>query len=375
MTNSTINPANVVTRFQKKTNKTYVRDGRFGPYIGTTENAIIQTNTDLKKRSIPLIGKLQGQGVSGNTALSGNEEALSNYAFELTPTHYRNAVKITDEENEKSEFDLYSEANPALMNWLMELKRDQIIQAMGAVQAGGAYLNYGAASAGNLDTWNTNNQDRILYGSALSNNTAGNHTTSLSAIDTTNDRMDTGIVTLVKRMAANANPLIRPVMMKGDEPWYVYFLDSYGFRDLQEDPTMVAANREARDRGKDNPLFTGGDLLYNGVIIKEVPDITKFIDGDGSGSAFDGVWGANSTADSLKTGGNGSTRVGVGFFCGAQALGFLRGKDARFDRDKNDDYGFLKGVGLTVKHDIKKMFYNNKQHGMITTFYSAPLDS
>ena len=375
MANSSISSNNIVTNFQKEVNRIYVRGGKFGSYIGSTENAIIQSNTDLKKRSIPLIGKLSGQGVSGNSSLSGNEEPLSNYAFELTPTHYRHAVKIDNEENEKTEFDLYKEARPALMNWAMELKRDQIIQAFGAVQAGGTYLNYGAASGANLDTWNTNNQDRILYGTALGNNSSGNHTTSLGNIDTTADRLDTDIVSLVKRMATNANPLIRPVMLKEDEPWYVYFVDSYGFRDLRADTAMAAANRDARVRGLDNPLFAGGDLLWDSVIIKEVPDITKFIDGDGTGSAFDGVWGANSTADSLKTSGNGGTRVGVGFFCGAQALGFVRGKNAQFDLEKNDDYGFLNGVAVTMKHDIKKMFYNNKQHGMITTFYSAPLDA
>ncbi len=138
---------------------------------------------------------------------------------------------------------------------------------------------------------------------------------------------------------------------------------------------MAQANREARKRGLDNPIFQGGDLIYDNVVIKEVPDLTKFIDGDGSGSAFDGVWGANSTADSLKIGGNSGSRVGVGFFCGAQAIGFVRGKDARFNSEMNDDYGFLDGVAVTAKHDIKKMFYNNKQHGMITTFYSSVLDS
>lgn len=376
MTNTTINSGNVVTNFQKKVNREYVRGGRFGPFIGTSENAIIQSNRDLKKRSIPLVGKLSGTGVSGSSTLLGNEEALSNYAFELTPTHYRNAVKITDEENEKSEFEIFDEARPALMNWAMELKRDQIIQAFCAVQAGGTYLNYGDASAANLDTWNTNNTDRILYGSALANLSSGNHTSSLANIDTTADRLDTGIVSLLKRMAANANPLIRPVMLKGDEPHYVFFVDSYGFRDLREDSAIMQANREAMARGKDNPLFQGGDLMWDGVIIKEVPDITKFIDGDGTGSAFDGVLGANATsADGLDNGGASSSRVGVGFFCGAQALGFVRGKDARFDRAKEDDYGFQKGVAVTMKHDIKKMFYNNKQHGMITAFYSAPLDA
>jgi topoisomerase IA-like protein len=42
MASSTIHASNVATRFQKKVNREYVREGRFGPYIGKDVNAIIQ---------------------------------------------------------------------------------------------------------------------------------------------------------------------------------------------------------------------------------------------------------------------------------------------------------------------------------------------
>ena len=376
MTSSTINSNNVAIHFQEKVNREYLRGGIFGPYMGKSENAIIQVKYDPKKVSIPLVGKVGGNGVSGSSTLSGNEVALSNYAFTLQPTYHRQGVLIDNEENEKAEFDLFNEARPSLMNWAMELKRDQIIQAMAAIEAGGTGLNYGSATAGNMDTWSTNNHDRILYGSALANNTSGDHTTSLATIDTINDRLDTGILTLLKRMAQNANPLIRPYMVKGDQPYYVFFCDSYGFRDLEESSAIQQAQREAMARGEDNPLFTPGDLMWRGVIVKEVPDLTKFIDGDGTGSAFDGVLGANATsADGLDNGGNAASRVGIGFFCGAQAIGMGLGAEPAFKRRKEDDYEHQNGVAISMKHQIKKMFYNNKQHGMITAFYSAPLDA
>lgn len=375
MANTSASVDNEVTKFQKKVNREYVRGGRFGKYTGTTENAIIQTNKDLKKRSIPLVGKLKGNGVKGSGTLSGNEEALSNFAFVLTPTHYRNAVLIDNEEREKTEFDLFTEARPALMNWGMELKRDQIIQAMGAIQAGGTYKNYGDATAADLDTWQAANTDRILYGSSVSNLVSGDHTASLATIDTTNDKMTPELLTLIKRLAKNANPLIRPVAVNSDEEMFVCFVDSYVFRDLRESTTMQNANREARERSKNNPLFTGGDLMWDNIVIVEVADFGKFIDGDGSGSDYDGVWGANAASgDSLATGGDSSSRVSLAAFCGAQAIGFLRGKNGKFNRKKEDDYDFQNGIGIEMKHDIKKMFYNTKQHGMITAFVSAAKD-
>ena len=161
MSSSTINANNKTTRFQKEVRREYVRDGIFGPFIGNDTNAIIQTNRNLKKISIPLIGKVGGAGVEGSAQLSGNEQALSNYAQTCQPTYYRQGVLVDNEENELAEFDLFSEARPALMDWAMELKRDQIIQALGAIEAGGTYYNYGgtkgafgatAASAANMDT-------------------------------------------------------------------------------------------------------------------------------------------------------------------------------------------------------------------------------
>lgn len=384
MANSTVASANQVTRFQKEVNREYVRGGRFGPYIGKTTEAIIQVKQDLKKCSIPLVAKLSGSGVNGSSTLAGQEETLANYAYTLQPTYWRNGVLVDNEENEKSEFELFSEARPALQNWGMEKKRDQIIQAMGAIEASGTYANYGgtegaygsvAASAGNMDTWNAANQDRVLYGNAKSNNTSGNHTTSLATIDTAADKSTYSTITLLKRMAKQANPLIRPVMLKGDEPWYVYFCGSYEFRDIEASLATIHQNAAPRSM-KDNVLFTGGDLVYNGVIIKEVPEIDIFIDGDGTGSPWDGVWGAScASGDGLDNGGDGGSRVGIGFLCGAQAIGFGLGRMPAYKRRKEDDYGHQSGVGLSMKHDLKKTFYNAKQHGMITHFTSAAADA
>lgn len=385
MAQSQVSSGNKATDFQKKVNRQYVREGKFGDYIGPTENDIIQTNENLKKKSIPLVGKLSGPGVRGSTSLVGAEEPLSNFDFIFEPTHLRNGVLVDNEENEKAEFDLFKEARPALMNWMMETKRDQIIQAMGAIWAGGTYYNYGgieasgakgssAASGANMDTWQAANTDRILYGAAQSNLTSGDHTTSLGTIDTTNDKLTSAKVSLLKRMAANANPLIRPVMLKGDEPWYVFFVGSYAFRDLRADATLLTSMQEAKAKNDSNPLFSGGDLLWDSVIIKEVPDIDKFIDNASGTGLWDGVWGANATGDSLKTSGNGGSRVGVGFFCGAQAVCFGRAKNAEIKRRKEDDYEHLNGVAVVGKHDIKKIFYNSKQFGMITDFHSAAVD-
>jgi hypothetical protein len=372
MANSTINSQNKVTKFLNDVLNEYVRGSRFSKYQGVGPNNVIMIKEGLKQVSMPLVAKLSGTGVTGSSTLSGSEEALNNYAKVLTPTHYRHGVLIDNEEREKSEFDLFEEARPALMNWAKELQRDQIVEALGAIYDGTTYANLGSSAAGANDTWNTNNQDRVLYGILKSNNSAGNHTTSLSNIDTTNDKLTANMLTLAKRMAKTASPLITPIKTTEDEDWYVMFVDSFGMRDLRQDSTIAQANREALERGKSNPLFTGGDLMYDGMIIREIEEISRNIDGT---TGTNGIWGGAATADGLNTAGNGSSRVGVGFLCGTQAIGYGLGKAPTFARKTEDDYGHLNGVGITLKHDIDKMYFNNKQHGMVTVFYSAAVDA
>lgn len=377
---------NRVTKFQKEVNRTYVREGRFAPFIGSTSNAVIQVNREIKRTSIPLIGALDGAGVRGSQQLSGSEEALANYAMTFTPSYLRNGVVIDDEEREKSAFDLFTESRPALMAWMMETKRDQIIQALNGVMANHKYCNYGgssatgatdsvAASDADQDEWQRVNSDRIIYGSSRSNLTLGDHSTSLGNIDTTADKLTPSVISLVKRAAMNCRPLIRPVMIENDSPHFVYFCGSYAFRDLRESTAMVNALREAMPRLQSNPLWSGGDLYWDGVIIREFPEIDNFIDDKNGSRLWSGIWGDNAKANSLVKAGASSSRVGVGFLCGAQAVCFGRGIEASFRTSKEDDYGHKHGVAITAKHDIKKFYYNGKQHGVVTHFHSSALDA
>lgn len=371
MANSTINSQNVATKFFNSVATEYVRGSRFSKYQGKGPNHVITIKEGLKTVSIPLVAKLSGSGVTGSSTLAGNEENLNNYAMTLTPTHYRNGVLIDNEENEKSEFDLFNEARPALMNWAKELQRDHIIEAMGAIYDGTTYANYGSASNASMDTWLSNNSDRVLYGSAKSNHSSLDHSTALGLIDSSADKLDADTVSLAKRIAKTSNPLISPIKTTEDEDWFVFFVDSFGFRDLKADSNIINASQYAMERGKSNPLFTGGDLIWDGVIIREIEEISRNIDGTSS----NGIWGASATANSLATSGASSSRVGVGFLCGMQAVSYGLGKLPEFSRRKEDDYGHQNGVGVTLKHQIKKSYFNNKQHGMVTVFYSAAVDA
>lgn len=370
MANTIVPSDNRVKKYLADFFREYVRESRYAPYTGTTNNNIVTIKEGKQQINIPLITSLKSAGVSGSGTLRGNGEQVNQYGMTLTPTYHRNAVEFDLEELDKPAYDLMMAARPLLMDWAMERTRNDITEAMGAIWDGTTYADYGTATAAAKDTYTTNNSDRLLFGAAKSNLVAGNFTNSLAAIDTTSDKMSASVMGVAKRIAQQAQPRIRPVKVAGDKEMFICFHDPYAFRNLAADTAIKAAQREVVGQGK--PIFEGGGFLYDNVWHIEIPEIGEFIDGDENGYA---PWGADAVADSLKTGGDGGTRVGVSFLCGQQAVAFGMGMRPKIVVDKDHDYEFQPGVAVMLKHDIRKTFFNLKQHGMVTIFTSAAVDA
>lgn len=365
MANTSVTSENQVIKFRSDFYKEFVRENMFSPYTGTSNANVINIKMDKQIVRIPLVTRLKGNGVTGSNTLRGNGENVGNYNMTLTPTYYRNAVEFDMEEMDKPAFDLMQAARPLLMDWSMELVRDHVIEAMGQVSASGTIYDYGAASAANRNTWAVANSDRILYGSTTANY-SGVHATDLAKIDTTADTADKEIISLMKRLAKNADPHIRPIRVKGGYEYFVAFCDSYVFRDIKSD--LATSHQNAMPRSQDNILFQDGDLVWDGVIIREVPEIGNFIDG-GTPIQTNGDW------SQLATIGASTTRVSPIFLCGQQAIGYGMGGKPMIKVDRDYDYEFQPGVAVMCKHDIDKAFFNGDvQHGMVTAFVSAATD-
>ena len=282
----------------------YVRKNQFARYMGTQMGSMIQVREDLTRKPgdtvvFPTVRRLVGAGVTGNTILEGNEEILNARSLNLTVAAFRHAVAVSDWDEQKSVIDLREAAREALMVWELEKMRNDIITSLEAMTAdGNIQISYGAASAAQRNTWMVNNADRVLFGNSKSNAVSGVMATALATIVAPGGKMTAATVTLAKRIARTANPRIRPISVNDDEEWFVFFVPSLPFRDLMQDPTIINTLQYAWDRGRDNPLFTAGDILYNGVIIREIPEM-PIIPGAGGGGID----------------------VAMSAFCGAQALG------------------------------------------------------
>lgn len=350
MTISTVQTANVVKQWDSEFYREYIRANRFARYQGTDSNSIIQLKEQLTKKpgdaiTISLVKALSGAGVSGNTALEGAEESLLNYGHQISIAAYRNGVAITNWEEQKSALGLRNAAKPVLKDWAMELNRSKLITTLGSViPAAGGLVAYATATAGQRDEFIASNADRVLFGAAKAN-TKATFALSLAELDSTADKLTYSTVSLAKRMAKLADPIIRPVRVNDDEEWYVMFADSLSFRDLKA--SLATIHQNAMPRSKDNPLFTDGDLVYDGVIIREVPEIGAL---------------------------SGSATTGQAFLCGAQAAAHVIGKRWA-SKTEDRDYDFVHGVAIEGFFGTEKLVYNGKQHGVVNVYTYAAADA
>ncbi len=329
----------------------YVRESSLLPYMGTSPSSIIRIRNELseggKYLNIPLITRLRGRGVRGAEVLKGNEDDLGNFNDQVLVDWIRNAVKVPKSTQYKTEINLLDAAKPQLSTWDAELLRDDTLDAFASIIIPGAAdtngiagtdsaVLYDAATAAQRNTFLVNNSDRILFGALKSNAVSGVWATALATIDNSADKLSAPIITLAKRMAKTAGQAagsinIRP--FKSDatagREWYVLFANSMAFRDLSLDATIIAANTSARAREGDgmerNPLFQDGDLIYNGVIIREMPEIPTFT--------------------------NGTIIVGMNFLCGQSAIAVAYGQDPTFRLDMKY-FGYCDGLDcLFIRND------------------------
>lgn len=359
---------NIPQQWGPKFLREYVRGSRFGPYIGKSPRAMIQVNTDLSvkrgnKVTFAARRKLSGSGVTGSATLEGNEEALDTRSMAVTVDVLRHAVAVDDWEEQKSAGSLLAERRPALMDWAMEQLRDDIISAMGSING----VAYASATETQKDAWLVDNADRVMFGDTLDNNDGADHSASLGVIAST-EVFDSGQAGIAKRLAQNASPAIRPIKIMGEggeQEWFIFWVNQYSMRDFRADSVITQALREGWARAisesdaQNHPLFGGGDIVYDGMIFKELHEIPSL-----------GAVGASSAV------------IRPNYLCGAQAVGVAYAKRTTPIFDSRD-YGFINGAGVMEIRGVDKLRFgtgsadtdDTKDHGMLTLYSASAADA
>lgn len=351
----------VVEQWDDKFFREYIQESPFKAAMGTGETSIIQVKENLTTKkgnqiNYALVNRLTNGGVTGNGTLEGNEEDLTSRSHGVTVTTRRNGVRVDEEEEQKSAISLRNAAKPTLMDWAMEDQRDLIIEALGSING----VAYGSASEVQKDAWLVDNADRVLFGAAVANNASNDHSAALGQIDSTNDTLTASALSLLKRIALTASPKIKPIRVAGgNRRYFVAYANPRVFRDLKADSTIQQAQRDVQLREQNNKLFEGGDIVWDGIVVKEVDDI----------GVISGVGGS-------------SIDVGPIYLCGAQALGFAWAKRWRTTTEVFD-YGFKHGCAVSAMYGVEKLTFGSgsgdtddlKDHGVATGYFAAVADS
>lgn len=362
MAETTISTNGQVIKFLKEFAREWNRNNRLSPYAGKGYMNIISQKVD-KGPTVrhSLVTRLKGSGVRGSDELRGKGEAIGNYTWDTNPTYKRHAVEFNKEDLEKTNLALMAEARPLLMEWLMNATRDEQIQAFGAFYNGTTYANIADAAEANKDAWLVANIDRVMFGAYAAGGSAGgtDHSADLAQIDATNDKFTYTALRTMRGLAEDADPHIHPYQAKEDGEVYVVFAGSVACRDFRASLDTINQNADVRGMkitSGGNVLARDGDMFFEGTIIRKVPEIT------GNFSA---------TGKPLATAGASGVVVEPVFLCGMQALS--HGMDGPPDIvvDRAYDYSFRPGVAVEVKEDVKKTFFNNIQHGMVTGYFSG----
>lgn len=336
----------------------YVRANQFARYMGTSENSLIQVKEDLTKKNgdsvtFALVNDLAGAGVTGNTALEGAEEALGSRSFKVSVNMLRNGVRVHEWDEQKSAIDLREAARPQLKTWALKKLRTDILAALTSING----VAYASADANARNAWLVDNSDRVLFGGAAGNY-SGVHATDLGKLDTSADKFTYTNLSLARRLLKQASPAIRPITLEDGTEWYVAFAPSNAFRDLKASLATIHSNAEVRGQG--NPLFNDGDLLWDGIIVREIPEMGVLAD----------------------VGDSASVDVAPVKICGAQALACAWAQRTT-TRTEVFDYGAQHGVAIQEIRGIAKMSFGKGSsdtadlvdHGIFTGYFAANPDA
>jgi N4-gp56 family major capsid protein len=321
-----------------------------GKFMGTGPDAVVQVKDDLTKGPgdrirTTLSMLLSGDGVSGNTSLEGNEEALTYHTDDVNIDQLRNAVRnYVRIDSQRVAHDVREDAKVRLRDWWADVLDRSFINQLTGNTAETDNKKTGLNDAIDPDS------DHIVWpGAATAVSdlvTATTHSFHLGLIDEA--------LTKIKMFNEDSSiPQIRP--MKGG--YFGCIISPHQAEDLALGINTQTAGPDWQEimqwsmqggRVDDNPLINGSLGVYKNVVFYEDSRVPK---GHNSGTYDD------------------NTRVATLF--GAQALCAAFGREGgRPDRflwnEESFDYGNQQGVSASLIFGMKKVRFNSDDFGVIT---------
>ncbi|MGM4992708.1 N4-gp56 family major capsid protein [Tardiphaga sp. 841_E9_N1_2] len=336
----------------KKLSAEAIKETYFGKFMGEGASNMIHMKNETSTAAgdsvtFGLRLKLNGDGVTENQTLVGNEESLSTYSDKLMINELAHAVRVRNKNTidaQRVPFPLRGEAKDGLKDWFS----DRFDTAMFNHLCGYS-LQTDMRYAGN-NTITAPSANRIVRTVGVDDATVNGDNTKV---------MTLGIIDTCVEKAGVASPLIRPIKVNGENK-FLMFLHDFQVTDLRTNTNNgqwldIQKAALAGGAGSKSPIYTGALGEYNNTILHKANRVTNGI----------------SNAGVVQT----NTRRAV--FCGAQAGALAFGKE--FSEGVNYkwveelfDYERELGVSAQTIWGLKKTVFNGEDFGtIVATTYAA----
>ncbi len=289
-------------------------------FMGTGSDSVVNVKTSLEKKKgdrerFAIRMRLEGDGRTEGQVLEGYEQSLTTYTTDVTLGLLRQAVRDDGSmTRQRAMFDVTQESLDALKGWTAEKLDEEAFDAI------------------------TDSPTKIFYGDGTS---TASVTTSGVLTPTMISKMKTWCMT----GGARSQTPLRPVKVDGKNYFILVVHPDVAYSLKADSTTTINWNllqREANDRGKTNPIFTGALGVLDGVVIHEHEDVPIVTN-----------WGAGANVPGAQC-----------FMMGAQALIWAWGErptivKKKFDYDEED------AVAMRTIFAVAKPVFNSLDYGSV----------
>jgi len=345
-------------------------------FAGSGSNAMVQRITELTRSDkgtravITLLADMNGDGVTGDYTLEGNEEALRAYDITIELDQLRFANRIAGRLADQKSVVNFRETSRDALAYAMADRMDQLAFL---TLAGVAYTHKtNGGLRGSLATGQ--NLSNLEYASDVSAPTTNRHrrvsandlaagdTTAVTATDLLKYRH------IVELKAYAKDNYIRGIRGAGNDEMFHMFVTPQQMASLKLDSDFLANVRNAGVRGPSNQLFAGSSsLMVDGVMIHEFRHVFN------TAGATTGT-SVNAGAAGYKWGADADVSGARALFCGAQALAMA---DIGLPEIVEDTFDYENQAGISIGKifGLRKPKYNSDYNGAVEDFGVICLDT
>lgn len=318
-------------------------------FAGTDDNNVVQIKRELKKekgdtQNFSMVGRLTGDGVTGDNTLEGNEESQRSFNEQVSIDQIRNAAIQTGKlDAQKVVYSQIEKAREGCRVWMKEFIAKNIFFKMAGV-TNTSLTNVHGKTVGARCAWSNTpdyipDADTAYTGARLRYLNAG----AVSAASMTSSHtMTLDFITDCATKAALSEPQIQRISGDGEDFWVMY-MHPLQAAQIRKSSDWKTAQENAKQRSDKNPVFRGALGYWSNVLLLE-NEFVPWLDVSVAGNSFRGV----------STGTNYLVDTAAAMLCGRGAVVMAEASNPNALVMETFDYKNIEGVSCSFIGGIQK---------------------